>query len=71
MTVFLKRLALKVLGSFAVTLAALTAAARPFDVMTFAWGPSLVVAASAAVLVALEGLAGRFTGDPERPRVSE
>jgi hypothetical protein len=71
MTVFLKRLALKVVGIFLATLAAQAAASTPFDVQTFAWVPALTVSASAAVLVLLEGLAGRFTGDPERPRISE
>lgn len=71
MTVFLKRLALKVGGVFLATLAAMAGAAQPFNVLTFAWGPSLTVAGSVAVLALLEGLAGRFTGDPERPRVSE
>lgn len=69
MTLFLKRLAIKVFGVFLAALLAVVAAAEPFDVLTFAWGPALAVAASAAVLALLEGLAGRFTGDPDQPAV--
>ena len=68
---FLKRLAIKVLGVFVLTLAALAAAARPFDILTFDWVVALTVSGSAAVLALLEGLAGRFMGDPDRPGVSE
>lgn len=68
-TDFLKRLALKVIGVFVTTLAALAAAAQPFDVLSFDWKVSLTVSASAAVLALLEGLAGAFTGDTEQPGI--
>jgi hypothetical protein len=67
---FAKRLAFKVIGVFLAGLLAMMAAARPFDVLTFNWAASLVVAGSAAVLALVEGLAGRFTGDPEQPTVT-
>lgn len=65
-----KQLALKTLGVFLTTLAALAVAAEPFDVLTFNWGTSLTVSGSAAVLALLEGLAGRFTGDKEQASVT-
>lgn len=71
MTLFLKRLALKVLGVFLGGLAAMAAAAEPFDLLKFHWTVALTVAGSAAVLALLEGLAGRFTGDPEQPRITQ
>lgn len=67
MTLFLKRLAYKVVGVFVATLAAMAAAAQPFNVLTFNWGSALTVAGSLAVLALLEGLAGRFTGDADTP----
>lgn len=67
MPTFLKRLAYKVVGVFVVTLAAMAVAAQPFNVLTFDWGTALTVSGSAAVLALLEGLAGRFTGDPDQP----
>lgn len=70
MTVFLKRLALKTVGVFLAVLAGMAAAARPFDVLTFDWTVALTVAGSAAVLALLEGLAGRFAGDPEQPTIT-
>ena len=71
MSLYLKRLAVKVVGVFLASLSALALAARPFDVLTFDWPTALTVSGSAAVLALLEGLAGRFTGDPEQPRVAE
>lgn len=69
MAVFLKRLALKVAGVFLASLFAVMAASRPFSVLEFDWVVALTVAASAAVLALVEGLAGRFAGDPEQPTV--
>jgi phage I-like protein len=69
MSVYLKRLAAKVFGVFLAALLAVVAAAQPFNALTFNWTAALTVAGSAAVLALLEGLAGRFTGDPEQPRV--
>lgn len=71
MQVYLKRLAYKVVGIFLVTLAAQAGASGAFDVLTFDWTSALTISGSAAVLALLEGLAGRFAGDPERPRISE
>lgn len=70
MTVFLKRLAVKVSGVFVAALLAMMAAAQPFDVLTFHWTAALTVGASAAVLALVEGLAGRFTGDTDQPTVT-
>lgn len=67
MTEYLSRLAYKVGGVFVATLAAMAAAAQPFNVLTFDWGTALTVSGSVAVLALLEGLAGRLTGDPEQP----
>lgn len=67
---FARRLAFKVFGTFLVVLAASATAATPFDVMTFHWTATLTVAGSAAVLMLLEGLAGKFTGDPTEPTVT-
>lgn len=66
---FAKRLAFKVAGVFLATLLALAAASQPFDVLTFHWTVALTVSGSAAFLALLEGLAGKFTGDPDEPRV--
>lgn len=66
---FLRRLAFKVAGVFLAALFALAMADQPFNVLTFAWGTALTVSGSAAFLALLEGLVGRFTGDPEEPRV--
>lgn len=66
---FAKRLAFKVTGVFLATLLALAAASQPFDVLTFHWTVALTVSGSAAFLALLEGLAGKFTGDPDEPRV--
>lgn len=71
MIVFVKRLAVKVVGVFVVSMFAVMAASRPFSVLEFDWMVAFTVSASAAVLALVEGLAGRFTGDPERPRLSE
>ena len=68
MALFLKRLAYKVIGVFLGALLAVMAAATPFNLLTFGWGTALAIAGSAAVLALVEGLAGRFTGDPEQPR---
>jgi hypothetical protein len=65
---YLFDLAYTVGGAFVLTLAALAAAAEPFDVLTFDWGTSLTVAGSAAVLTLLHGLAARFQGDKDRAR---
>ena len=70
MGTYLKRLAVKTVGTGLASLSALALAARPFDVMTFDWGVALTVSGSAAVLALLEGLAGRFTGDGEQPTVT-
>lgn len=70
MTAFARRLALKTLGVGLASLTALALAARPFDVLTFDWTTNLTVAGSAAVLALLEGLAGRFAGDPEEPTIT-
>lgn len=65
MSAYLKDLAERVFGVFVITLAALAAAATPFDVLTFGWVRALTVSGSAAVLALLLGLAARFRGDPE------
>ena len=67
---FARRLALKTFGVFIATLTAMAAAAAPFDVLTFHWTTALTVSGSAAVLALLEGLAGKFTGDPAEPTVT-
>lgn len=67
---YARQLALKVLGVFLATLLAMAAASQPFDVLTFHWTSTLTVAGSAAVLALLEGLAGRFTGDPEQASIT-
>jgi len=67
---YLKRLGLKVAGVFLTALLAMAMAAQPFNVLTFNWGAALTVAGSAAVLALLEGLAGRFRGDPEVPTLT-
>lgn len=69
MSLYLKRLAAKVAGVFLAALLAMVAAAQPFNVLSFDWTTALTVAGSAAVMALLEGLVGRFTGDPEQPRV--
>lgn len=69
MSLYLRRLAFKVAGVFLAALLAMVAAAQPFNVLTFGWTTALTVAGSAAFLALLEGLAGRFTGDTEQPRV--
>lgn len=69
MSVYLKRLAIKVFGVFVAALLAVVAAAQPFNALTFDWRTALTIAGSAAVLALLEGLAGRFTGDPDSPTV--
>lgn len=66
---FAKRLLFKTTGVFLATLLALAAASQPFDLLTFHWSVALTVSGSAAFLALLEGLAGRFTGDPEEPRI--
>lgn len=67
---FARRLGLKTLGVFLAGMVAMAAAATPFDVMTFHWTAALTVSGSAAVLAFLEGLAGKFTGDPAEPTVT-
>lgn len=67
MTEFLKRLTTKVTGVFLGTLLAVMAAATPFNLLTFDWKVALGIAGSAAVLALVEGLAGRFRGDPDQP----
>lgn len=69
MTLYLKRLAIKVIGVFAATLLALAAASQPFNILTFEWSTSLAVSGSAAFLALLEGIVGRFTGDTDDPGV--
>ncbi len=71
MALFLKRLTYKVFGVFIGALTALALAERPFDVLSFHWAAALTVAGSASVLALLEGLAGRFTGDRDQPRVMQ
>ena len=66
---FAKRLAVKVAGVFLTALLAVVAAAQPFNALTFAWGPALTIAGSAAVLALLEGLVGKFTGDTSQPSI--
>lgn len=70
MSLYLKRLAFKVLGVFLAGVAAMAAAAQPFNVLTFDWTATLTVAGSASVLALLDGLAGRFTGEPDQPSVT-
>lgn len=67
---YVKRLALKTFGVFIAALLAVVAAAQPFDVLTFNWRAALTIAASAAVIALLEGLAGRFTGDKDAPTIT-
>ncbi len=71
MALFLRRLAFKVGGVFISVLLAMAAAQQPFNVLTFHWATSLTVAGSAAFLALLEGLAGRFTGDADQPRITQ
>lgn len=70
MSPYIRALTFKVVGSFIAALLAVVAASQPFNVLTFDWTVALTVSASAAVLALLEGLAGRFTGDPEQPTVT-
>lgn len=70
MGLYLRRLALKTGGVFLAGVAAMAAAAQPFNVLTFDWTSTLTVAGSAAVLALLDGLAGRFTGDADQPSVT-
>lgn len=70
MSTYLRGLAFKVVGSFIAALLAVVAASQPFDVLAFHWSAALTIAGSAAVLAFLEGLAGRFTGDPDQPTVT-
>lgn len=67
MNLYLKRLAVKVVGVFAGALAATAAAAQPFNVLTFDWPAALTIAGSLATLALLDGVAGRFTGDKDDP----
>lgn len=69
MKLYLRRLAAKVTGAFLGTLTALAVASQPFNVLTFNWVPALTVSGSVAALALLEGLAGRFTGDRNEPRI--
>lgn len=64
---YAKRLASKVTGVFLGALLAVMAAATPFNLLTFDWKVALGIAGSAAVLALVEGLAGRFRGDPDQP----
>jgi len=66
---FARRLVIKTLGVFLASLLAVMLADQPFNVLTFHWTAALAVAGSAAVLALVEGLAGRFTGDPDQPGV--
>lgn len=66
---FARRLAIKTLGVFLASLLGLAAASQPFNLLTFHWTVALTVSGSAAFLALLEGLVGRFTGDPDQPRV--
>lgn len=70
MSLYLKRLTFKVLGVFLAGVAAMAAAAQPFNVLTFDWTATLTVAGSAAVLALLDGVAGAFTGDKEDPSIT-
>lgn len=71
MQTYLLRLGTKVFGVFLAALLGMVAAERPFDVLAFDWTTGLTVAGSAAVLALLEGLAGRFAGDPDQPRIMQ
>lgn len=70
MTLYAKRLAIKVLGTGTASLVALALAAHPFNVLTFDWKTSLTVAGSTAVMALLEGAAGAFTGDRAEPTIT-
>lgn len=67
MTVYLKRLAAKVGGTFVATLTGLAVADGTFNALTFDWKTGVTVAGSAAVLALLQGLTARFVGDEDRP----
>jgi hypothetical protein len=66
---FARRLAFKVIGVFLAALLSVMLADQPFNVLTFHWAAAVAVAGSAAVLALVEGLAGRFTGDPDQPGI--
>ena len=70
MKTYLQRLAFEVGGAFAGSLAAVAAAAQPFNVLTFQWGDALTISGSLATLVLLKGVAARFTGDPDSPSLT-
>lgn len=70
MGTYARQLTFKVTGVFLGGLAAMAAAAQPFNVLEFDWGTSLTVSGSAAVLALLEGLAGRFTGDKDQASIT-
>ena len=59
---YLKDLAERVTATFLATLSGLALAAQPFDILSFDWGTSLTVSASAAVLSLLKGVVARMTG---------
>lgn len=67
---FARQLVLKTVGAFLAALVAMVAAAQPFNVLTFHWTTALTVAGSAAFVVFLEGLAGRFTGDRDQASIT-
>lgn len=71
MSAYLKDLTQRVLTAFLVSLGGMMAAAQPFDVMTFGWGRALTVAASAAVLALVLGLAAKLTGTPDSAGVGQ
>lgn len=70
MSLYLRGLALKVVGSFTATLLSMTAVSTPFNLLTFDWTTALAVSGSAAFLALLDGVAGRFTGDPQQPSIT-
>lgn len=65
MRTYLLDLLQRVVTAFVLTLAGLAAAAEPFNVLTFAWGPALTVSASVAALALLTGLAARLSRDKD------
>jgi len=70
MSVYLRGLLFKTVGTFLAAFLAVVAAQQPFDVLTFHWTAALTIAGSAAFLALVEGLAGKFTGDPDQPTVT-
>jgi hypothetical protein len=69
MSEYAKRLAYKVIGVFLGAMA-LAMSGGAFDILTFDWRKALVASASLAAVALVDGLAGRFTGDPDAPTVT-